>query len=70
MSLPVHRCGYASQPDIQIACDGAWTTPDWCDPHAPGVYWTDESPRRLYTFTDARVTCPKCLGTDSATAKP
>src|SRR5262245_23637060 len=54
---PVHLVKYASQPDLQFACDGTWDTPSWkafrqgyVSPHPPGVYEADGG--RLYTFDE------------------
>jgi hypothetical protein len=63
-SVPIHYCGYASQPDIQIFCTGAWDTPAWGSEAEtatgiPEVYFGDGGP--LYTFSEALVTCPECL---------
>lgn len=57
----IHRIGYASQPDIQFACDETWSTPKWGTPETPitDVFVSDDD--RLYTFDNNRVTCPKCV---------
>lgn len=60
----VHRCDWASQPDLHIACGKPWAVPAWktatTDPHTPteGVYRTDDG--RLYTFDAHKVTCETC----------
>ena len=61
MSEPVHRCGWASQPDIQVLCTGQMTTPAWGDASSglpESVYRSDAGP--LYTFTAELVTCTVC----------
>jgi hypothetical protein len=66
MTAPVHYVAWAQQPDIQIYCDNAWTTPGWGEPldvlGGEGPVWvTDETPARSYTFDEECVTCPQCL---------
>lgn len=57
---PVHAIAYASQPDIQFACDGSWSTPGWPpETGIPGVSVADDG--RHYTFADESVTCPACI---------
>ena len=67
MSIPVHHCSYAGQPDISIQC-GGWSTPFWglAPPRPPeGTHWGEpivkgEDPI-LYTFEEEQVTFPQCL---------
>jgi hypothetical protein len=66
MSLRViHAVDYASQPDLQIRCDGAWTTPHGNNfksepkPFPVGVY--EASSEYLYTFDEEKVTCAECI---------
>lgn len=62
MSDPVHYCAWAQQPDIQIFCDEACTTPDVGAPlRKPPIFVTEEKPPRLYTFHTVFVTCAACL---------
>lgn len=61
---PIHYCGYAQQPDIQIFCTQAWDTPAWgseaeTNTGIEKVYFADEE--GLYTFSESRVTCQHCL---------
>lgn len=65
----VHACHYSSQPYVTILCQNqdyyVYTQPenmpegvyraDW----SKGKPFTDKTP--LYTFRDAKVTCPACL---------
>jgi hypothetical protein len=63
MSEIIHLCNYASQPSIQIACDGSWTEPAWDERSGltdiEGVYRSDDN--RLYTFVEEKTTCPHCI---------
>jgi len=61
----IHLCNWSQQPDVQIACDGSWTTPairfQKAEQAATGikdVHKADDG--RLYTFDRRNVTCPKC----------
>lgn len=55
----VHWCDWSGQPDIHIACDGTWTTPDMLDIAAFEPFHARSGHR--YAFEVARVTCPKCI---------
>lgn len=66
MTPPVHLVKYASQPDLQFACDGTWDTPaykafakGYVSPHPAGVY--EAAGGRLYTFDEKLATCPDCV---------
>ena len=61
----VHAVDYASQPDLQIRCDGTWTTPHGNNFRSGprlfpvGVY--EASNEYLYTFDENKVTCVECI---------
>lgn len=59
--MKVHYVAFSSQPDIQICCDGSWTTPEWTQPPNlnQGVYLACCG--RLYCFDTNSVTCSECL---------
>jgi hypothetical protein len=60
MPLPIHMVDWSSQPDLLFRCDGLWDTPSWKQPPLPEqVHLADGG--RLYTFYEARITCPDCL---------
>ena len=58
----IHGIRWASQPDIQFACDGTFDRPAMIrggEPALPdGVHRATKG--RVYTFDDALVTCPGC----------
>ncbi len=56
----IHRCNYADQINIQIACTALWHTPRVeTDQALPSeVYVTLDGV--LYSFEKAPVTCPRC----------
>ena len=56
----IHWVGWASQPDLQIWCDGSFTTPSYREAHTdtPDVYRTADG--RLYTFDCVLATCEAC----------
>lgn len=59
---PIHYVAWASQPDVQIYCDGAFTTPSLSERplnKAP-IFYTSETPERAYTFARKLVTCEAC----------
>jgi hypothetical protein len=65
--------GWASQPNIQFVCDGAWSDPKWgtddersTDDEAVHVADND----RLYTFERDKVTCPACQAKMTSTFVP
>jgi len=55
---------YASQPDIQFACDDFWSTPAWGDQNTinddlpPNCYHADGG--RIYSFVNENITCEGC----------
>lgn len=59
----IHLVLYASQPDIQRACDSQWSTPAWKTEGKPPLpaqcYWSDDD--WAYTFEKSLTTCPECL---------
>lgn len=57
----VHYVAWAQQPDIQLFCSQAWTTPAWGPPgtHQPPVFKADNGEH--YTFTRGHVTCEACV---------
>jgi len=65
----IHGIRWASQPDIQFACDGAFDRPAMIRGDESAL--PDEVHRatkgRLYTFVDALVTCPGCAVMRSGT---
>jgi hypothetical protein len=60
----VHGISYASQPDFQFRCDGAWDTPAWKESHdlpaVLGIYRAEKTGRK-YSWDEDLVDCPKCL---------
>lgn len=66
---PVCSIQYASQPDLQFACDGVWSDPKWgpeseTTTDVKGVYVADND--RLYTFDSESITCKACLAKRTA----
>jgi hypothetical protein len=68
--VEIHLVLFASQPDIQFACDSSWSVPAWNKKEKPtlpnGCYWADDG--RAYTFEKESTTCAECLRTASSTA--
>lgn len=63
MSERICAIKWAGQPDIQFACDSAYSTPkrgkDKDRLRSEGVYVADDDDR-LYTFDADKVTCAAC----------
>ena len=61
MNDEVHLVMWASQPDIQKACDDSFSTPEWNQPKdlPEGVHLASAGWK--YTFDLGRTTCPACI---------
>lgn len=55
----IHKCDYASQPDIKIKCTGEWTQPAWVKNEIENIYLVDNG--NYYTFDEELVTCQECM---------
>ena len=60
---PIHAVSYASEPAVQIACDGIWSSPMVVAPGLKeipsGAHVADDG--RFYSFDPSKVTCPGCI---------
>ncbi len=61
---PIHWASYASQPDVQLACDRTWGIPDVMKgDHRLGIYELENG--KKYSFDVTNVTCPNCQALES-----
>jgi len=66
---PIHACQYASQPYVTLLCTEeeyyVYNQPPGLPEDVHRADWSDGTPisdkTPLYTFDDAKVTCPACL---------